>query len=182
MVLTGIVLLYLAFRGRAIDDHPVCRRCQFDLIGLPRGADKCSECGADLYHRRAIRIGNRTKRWGWMLLGSLLILENGSWLSVQGRNWLRDTDLDQYKPAWWLLSEARNGKNPNALPRLVRQWERGELSSSQSDEVVRLILAAQVDPKQSWDRAWGYALERMRKRQLLSDEAWQTYRRQASLD
>src|SRR5436305_14870296 len=123
MLLSGIVLLYLAMRGRRIDDHPVCRRCRFDLIGLPPGGNKCSECGADLKRRRAIRIGNRQRRWGWVLLGMLLILGNGIWLSIQSRRIIAENDFTPYKPVWLLLSEARSSadspRQRKALSRLV---------------------------------------------------------------
>ncbi|HYO10382.1 MAG TPA: hypothetical protein VER17_15540 [Tepidisphaeraceae bacterium] len=56
-VATGaLVLLVLGMRGRRVDDHPVCRRCGFDLVGPPGGTATCSECGADLVdRRRAVR-------------------------------------------------------------------------------------------------------------------------------
>ena len=55
----GLALLLLGVRGRRIDDHPICRRCGFDLFGLPAGSERCSECGAEVRRRRAIRIGRR---------------------------------------------------------------------------------------------------------------------------
>lgn len=59
----GVALLIrLARRGRRLDDHPTCRRCRFDLTGLPATSDRCPECGADLRARRAIVIGNRAPR------------------------------------------------------------------------------------------------------------------------
>jgi hypothetical protein len=174
MVLIGLVLFYLAMRGRRIDDHPVCRRCRFDLVGLPADANRCSECGADLKRRRAVRVGNRQRRWGWMLLGSLLILENGSWLSVQVRHMAADTDWNRYKPAWWLLSEARSGDS-TAVARLVGKWEQGTLSKSQADELLRLMLAAQGDRKRTWLPQWGDTVEKMRRRRMVSDADWQKY-------
>ncbi len=29
----GVVALVLGLRGRRIDDHPICRKCGFDLVG-----------------------------------------------------------------------------------------------------------------------------------------------------
>src|SRR5918993_5786284 len=57
-------LLIFALRGRRVDDHPVCRKCGFDLVGKPADATRCSECGADLSRRRAVRVGWRETRRG----------------------------------------------------------------------------------------------------------------------
>src|SRR5688500_20118731 len=47
-LLAGMLFVRLGLRGKRVDDHPLCRRCGLDLFGLPEGATKCSECGADL--------------------------------------------------------------------------------------------------------------------------------------
>ena len=31
--LTGIILGIIGLRGRRIDDHPLCRKCKYDLVG-----------------------------------------------------------------------------------------------------------------------------------------------------
>src|SRR5207249_860614 len=74
VLIVGIVLLRRGLKGIALDDHPICRRCGFDLFGLPGGVAVCSECGADLSSRRAIRIGTRKRRPGIATLGALLIV------------------------------------------------------------------------------------------------------------
>ena len=35
LLVAGIVLTVRGLRGRRVDDHPHCRKCGFDLIGLP---------------------------------------------------------------------------------------------------------------------------------------------------
>src|SRR5215208_2333842 len=57
---TGLMMI-LARRGRRIDDHPLCRKCGFDLFGLPGTSHNCPECGRDLRRRRATRIGHRQR-------------------------------------------------------------------------------------------------------------------------
>jgi hypothetical protein len=44
--LAGLILLVLGVRGWRIDDHPVCRRCRFDLVGVYPAIGACPECGA----------------------------------------------------------------------------------------------------------------------------------------
>jgi len=37
VLVAGVVLVWLGVRGRRVGDHPVCRKCGFDLVGLPAG-------------------------------------------------------------------------------------------------------------------------------------------------
>ena len=59
--LIGLALTLAGLRGRRTDDHPLCRRCGFDLTGNPDAA-VCGECGADLARPGAIRVGHRARR------------------------------------------------------------------------------------------------------------------------
>src|SRR5688500_20138720 len=73
-LLAGMLFVRLGLRGKRVDDHPLCRRCGFDLFGLPEGATECSECGADLSVRwKAVRIGNRHRRGGLDAGGARLL-------------------------------------------------------------------------------------------------------------
>jgi cytochrome c-type biogenesis protein CcmH/NrfF len=38
LLLLGVLLVVRGMRGRAVDDHPICRRCGFDLFGRPEGS------------------------------------------------------------------------------------------------------------------------------------------------
>src|SRR5262245_35278626 len=61
-ILIAIALLAIALRGRRIDDHPLCRKCKFDLTGKPDTSTRCPECGADLTRPHATRVGHRKIR------------------------------------------------------------------------------------------------------------------------
>src|SRR5215213_3238964 len=74
LLLAGIALIVRSRHGRLLDDHPICRRCGFDLFGLPEDAHRCSECGRDLRERNAIVHGRRMRRPGLALLGMLVIV------------------------------------------------------------------------------------------------------------
>ena len=50
LFLTGLAMLWWALRGRRVNDHPICRRCGYDLWSNP-GAVTCLGCGADLVIR-----------------------------------------------------------------------------------------------------------------------------------
>lgn len=45
--LAALALLIRGWRGKRIDDHPLCRACGFDLSGNS-DAKSCPECGAAL--------------------------------------------------------------------------------------------------------------------------------------
>src|SRR5262249_24577926 len=109
----GVFLILRGLRGRRVDDHPICRRCGFDLVGRPQGSDRCPECGADLNRPHGIRDGRRVRRTGMLATGTFLtgmilaFAGVGAWMA------LSDTDLRQYAPAWYLRREA-SGNDPKS--------------------------------------------------------------------
>jgi hypothetical protein len=151
-------------------------------VGLPTGAERCSECGANLKRRRAIRIGHRRTPRLLLLLALLLLLGNGGWLSIRAHQFVTENDLSAYKPVWWLLIDARSAdsqKRDPAFSRLLQLLEQNKLNASQTSSVIQLILAAQADPNRQWSAQWGACFERMHERQLVGAKEWQTYWRQA---
>lgn len=80
LLLVFAVMLVIALRGRRVDDHPLCARCRFDLIGVPE-PKVCSECGADLQaprgrwvRRRPLVYGNRRRRRHLLHVSALCVL------------------------------------------------------------------------------------------------------------
>ncbi len=59
--LIGLILFIRCWRGKRIDDHPLCRRCRYDLIGTPEPRKTCPECGTDLTDSHALVIGSRKR-------------------------------------------------------------------------------------------------------------------------
>src|SRR5436190_124026 len=107
--IVGVALLILGVRGRRVDDHPICRRCGFDLVGLPEGVTTCSECGADLEAKRAVVHGRRKRRPVLAVAGAIPILAVMGIIALG--TWSRATqfDLNRMKPTAWLMHEARVG-------------------------------------------------------------------------
>src|SRR5262245_59946777 len=104
--LCGLFLLMVGRRGRRVDDHPVCRKCGFDLFGRPAESKVCSECGADLSQRRATRMGNRRKRRGLVGMGWVILVMCAMWFGAFGWIAVKGVDVTQHKPVWLLLREA----------------------------------------------------------------------------
>src|SRR5687768_5297540 len=100
------LFIFWGMRGRRVDDHPLCRRCGFDLFGRAEGATNCSECGADLRRRRAIRIGHRVRRRRVIGAATPVLLAAVGWLGVVGWGRAKGVDWNQHKPLWLLEREA----------------------------------------------------------------------------
>jgi ankyrin repeat protein len=89
--ITGLVLIVRGFRARYLDDHPLCKKCGYDLY--PKPPASCPECGANLQLPVAIRIGHRTRHkpmmaWG---LGLIVVCVAGYWLADKQRHAIRLT-------------------------------------------------------------------------------------------
>src|SRR4051812_43159994 len=102
----ALAMRILAIRGRRVGDHPVCRKCGFDLYGRPSGSARCGECGADLSRRRAVRAGRRRPRRGLAAAAGQVLALSAGVAGVAGWVAARGVDVNRYKPVWWLTAEA----------------------------------------------------------------------------
>jgi len=187
IVLTGIVLLIViggslhliraGWRGKRIDDHPLCRKCGYDLSGTPQLPDTCPECGARLSRRRAVRIGNRQRRPRMVWLGIwLLVLSIGLGVAYTEAV-TRHVEIDwaSYKPLWLLRIEARDPDvevRVRAMNLIQRRTRGGDLSAGQWRALVRDGTAAQADPHSHWDHGWAWTLGDAREFGFIDDTAW----------
>lgn len=156
-------MLAVGLRGRRIDDHPVCRKCRFDLSGAPEPREKCPECGADVSGARGVRIGQRTRRprlAGFGAFALALGLLGGavvSWGLAKGTNW------NTYKPAALLLFEARAGTAEEAEAAISEMVTRIRSvrppSSERMRQFVDVTLAHQADQSRPWGPGWADALD-----------------------
>lgn len=103
--LLGLTLLTLALRGRRINDHPICRRCKFDLVGIYPGVKHCPECGVSL-------VGHTTPRKGRRRRSPRLVLSGAAMLA-----------LPTVATVWTLLPSAGQYTLARIEPRGLLQWE-----------------------------------------------------------
>jgi len=180
--LFGALLLAVGLRGKRIDDHPVCRRCRFDLAGLSIGAPdaRCPECGRDLTSRRAIRIGRRRKRGRVIAVGaSLLLIALGvggavGWPAASRFNW------NTIKPVWLLRVDARSAdrdRAEGALDELVRRWDQGGLSPDALRDLAAEGLLIHADRKSPWRWQWGRLIVDGWDEGLVADEKLEQFLR-----
>ena len=150
----GALLLWRGLRGRRVDDHPLCRRCGFDLTGLPDGGGRCPECGADVAAPGAVVVGHRERRRGLIALGLLALLVGGT-----GAWWAASKiDPTPYEPAWLLMWRADGPQSANAdaaLAELSRRSAGGGMGRSQRDALVALAVRRLNLSPAAWDARWG---------------------------
>lgn len=144
-LLLGLTALLLGRRGRRIDTHPICRRCGYDLHGLDKPR-VCPECGGELTHRRAMRVGNRRRRPVVAWAGVLLMLVSGVGLGVVGYERAAGIDWMSNKPVWvlrWEIDYRGPSASAAALEEMFGRYKAGQLNAEQVREMVADALAAQ---------------------------------------
>jgi hypothetical protein len=182
--LLGLILLIVGWRGRRIDNHPLCRRCGYDLVASET-AINCPECGADLWQPHAMRIGHRRKRKVALALGGLMLLATLGGGGVFGWAVAKNFDFNPYKPLWMLKREATAAGAANAQRAVAAQTEilarlnTGKLAPSQIDSIVNEALASQPDPNAAWHVWWGDFIENAWKSGRVSDDVAVQYIKQA---
>ncbi len=160
-LLAGAALLWRGLRGRTVDDHPLCRRCRFDLTGLPAGRANCPECGADLAAPQSKIVGHRERRRGPVALGLALLIP--ALLAGGGAAWWAGSDFDftPHKPVWLLVRQADGPAAPGtdaAREELFRRLAAGELSGPQMAGLTGLAVRRVAAAPAAWPTRWGLAV------------------------
>lgn len=175
----GVWLLVRGLRGRRLDEHPVCRKCRFDLDGVFPGKDVCPECGSGLKTGRAVRIGNRRRRRGAVGFGSVLLLLGLAGIGA-GSNWGARVQWIRLKPTWLLLIDARGADAPaasTALKELTRRVSAGSFSEHRIATLAEEGLALQANQDAPWTPGWGDLVEAAHGAGEVAEEDWAAYLR-----
>jgi len=183
LLIVGALWALQGWRGKRVGDHPFCRRCGFDLFGLPAGSTACSECGADVQQRKAVQIGHRVRRTGRLTLGLALLIPAGLYLGMMAYGAWNPAAMLRQAPAWWLawqVDSASRHTRHATLDELSRRMAAGTLGQANVNRVAGLILEAQGNAKRTWDPAWGDFMERAGSLKLLKRDDWKRYARQAT--
>lgn len=157
-LLAGCGLAFRGWRGRRLDDHPLCRTCRYDLSGTSALPERCPECGRALGGKKPIRIGNRRRSPTLVVLGVASVVGSGAAIGLRAERDLRNVDWMAVKPVWWLTLEARHGgllTADDALKELWKRWNVGVLTESQMASLVELALTMQADRTTKWNSRWG---------------------------
>lgn len=180
-VVLGVALLFLGLRGRRIDDHPLCSRCRFDLVGLPvlsdgagpAGAARCPECGADLSRPRATRTGHRRRFRLLIGVASVVLLAGIGLAGAAGWGAATKFNWNTVKPTWWLKDEAQGPHAPKAAAAILELTERlkkNRLGPASAAILIERGLALQADRDRIWIPEWGDLINAAGNQDLLTDE------------
>ncbi len=176
-LILGAALTLVGLRGRRTDDHPLCRRCRFDLTGRPSDAERrCPECGADLDRPRAVVVGHRRRRAGVLGGGLSLLLIAAAGGAVMGYAWEQQVNWWRFAPLSYLLRSAAltdPGWRSAAWAELADRS--GRLDPAQWDAAAAAATAFDADPQQAWESRWATLLQPTPGRGRPSAEAWGRY-------
>ncbi len=161
LAVTGViapVMLIAGWRGRRVGDEPRCRRCRYDLSGRS-DPDRCPECGANLTEPRAVVVGLRRRRPAVISIGLLLLLAGGSTIGVRSYVASRNLDWRSFAPVSVLVFIGEWGDAAAAAELMNRTSVNtagpfGELSDTQGDRVIQMLLRVQGDASVAWTREW----------------------------
>ncbi len=176
--LCGAVLLLLGLRGRRVNDHPICRRCRFDLVGVYPGADRCPECGGELSASRAVRVGARRRRRGLLVAAAPLLLVGVG--GSGGVAWVWGTGFNWYSlsPDWLLESMAGSPDMTHqsaAVAELAARLGGGSLGAQRRDRLVQKAIELQADEDVVWLQEWGDLIGAAITSEVVSREQVESY-------
>ena len=171
----GCVLLWAGLRGMRIDDHPVCRKCTFDLIGIQLGYATCPECGTQLTQDQIVR-GNRKRRPLVAASGAFLALPlilSGLLLFASPASVVRA--LPNQSLVWF----AQISGDRTAVNELAVRMTAKLLTRVQAESLVQSALTRQADILTPWLEDWGNIVDEAILRGWVSDDDLQRYLKQA---
>ncbi|MCC6678191.1 MAG: hypothetical protein IT436_13705 [Phycisphaerales bacterium] len=178
----GLALAWAGLRGRRINDHPICRSCGFDLIGVYPAAVTCPECGAGLKRPRAIRDGARRRLWPVLATGALLAAVPASVIGTIAFGLLTGAQLNDYKPLRLLMWEAARARGPREtelVRELIDRVENQPMELTTGTTVSELALRANADRSGPRSPAWPDLIEAAHEHSVLSNMDHQKYLNEA---
>ena len=177
----GVWLMVTGLRGRVVDDHPVCRACGFDLVGVYPDVGCCPECGGKLGNRTT-RISPRVRRRSWIVTGmaatiaALLVGLGTLSEETSTANW------NSFMPTGLLIRQAQQGSPKGvrgAVEELTLRFEAGDLVDEQIDRIKSSFLKVQRDRSRTWDPVMGDFIEVLQLQGYLTPEEYEKYLRRA---
>jgi len=178
LLLVALALLFRAFINRRLGDTPYCRKCKFELTGLA-GPDRCPECGRELNHPRAIRIGKSRVRARPMWWGLALAFLGGAFVGIDAMNRSGFIDLTSVKPAGLLFTEAYLLDNTRASAATIEIEDRaiaGKLGPGWQDRILATALARHAQTWRSFpDAQWMFITDAIDRGELSEDRIAQLF-------
>lgn len=145
----GLLVAFWAWFGRLVDRDPHCRRCRYNLTGLPREqpSARCPECGRSLAQRRAVRMGLRRVRRGALVAGMLCVLIGGTGIGFYLAGRARGIDWYQFYPDALVIQDLCHpslAQRDRAVAEITRRLTMSTFSVTQLRPLIPRALAAQT--------------------------------------
>ena len=176
LLVIGMLVFILALRGRMVERGSFCRRCRFDLAGLPTEppASKCPECGADIAVPRATRPDLRRRRPIVLTLGIVLLLSGLTLMGIVASN--NTAKIMAPLPDRVVLTLHALGMDA-AFTEIAtnRLAQTKPLSDETWDELIADAIAHQKDINTIWDPRHGEVLLRAFMTGRMNDEQIEQY-------
>jgi len=170
----GTMLFILGRFGRQTDDHPLCKRCRFDLVGSIDHSSRCPECGRDVSGPRGVVIGHRRPYRSCIIISIIILLFSVTAFIVEILPMARSMNWIRIKPTTWLVADihgnqpVQQGASANELARRIKN---GSIDDNTTRELITLALGKQADRTSPWIVAWGNMLdEAIAKGELTAEE------------
>ncbi|CAN5869739.1 hypothetical protein BH11PLA1_BH11PLA1_15260 [soil metagenome] len=163
VMVLGVFLVALGWRGRRINRHPQCRWCGFDLDGVYPATHTCPECGGGLKKAGMVRIGVRRRLPLVIVLGAVCAILPLAPVAAVAYAAMTGANLNTYKPLWLLLWEARHTAPAQAEGIAAEVFDRVITQKLDAEATRRVMLAAldiQADLAAPWSEKWGDLIER----------------------
>lgn len=140
-IASGLVCAVLGMRGRPVGGHPHCRKCGYDLFGLPEVTTRCPECGVSLAAPQSRRTGALRRNRLLIAVGLLLVVSGCLTAGYHTKQWATNFNWASLKPLWWLERELVSTAVPtrqSAETELSRRLASGRLTSRDAARIAML--------------------------------------------
>lgn len=179
VILAGIVLFRKAIKGKLVSDHPHCRSCKFDLLGLELDRyNVCPDCGQPTIPDTPMVLHGLHKRRTIMAMLAITLIFSG----CLGIAWPKVSQLPAIKNIDWyakfpesVLLKLESGGDKNALQTINDRVVDGSLSTEGFSIMIERAFANEADSTVEWDKRWGEILYQGCVQGIMSDDQVDTY-------
>ena len=175
IIVLGLFLLPLAWRGRISARGQFCRKCKFDLAGLPMEStrDKCPECGQAIHTQTSRRTTLRRSSRVGLVTAVVLMLAGltGTGIGLTGNS----AAIYAAMPDGIIVRLSTLGSDGALDELVVRLTRTPPLSDAYWDTLIDHALKVQADPLAPWDPTLGEVLADAWITDRLSEEQIKQY-------
>src|SRR5438128_7052665 len=150
----GAVFLGKGLWPRRVGETPHCGRCDYVLIGNESG--NCPECGKSLGDPGAVVLGERRRKVGLIVPGSIFAIVGVGMIVAA----TMEVDWYHWKPTTWVIDDLERGGalGQQAWGELNRRIKERGISAGNRERLIEFALAeqAKVPAGALWQNLGGF--------------------------